>query len=372
MRLAHLIDDFSKILKHPLFRLLVAFWILSIIHVGSTSYVLGFEKVGDPYYFLKKQVFFLLITTFSTLLVFFLGFKSFLVLYILALFGLLMTFIPGLGAKVGGAYRWIILPLGLRWEPSEIFKVTFCMWFPALFYHQESFFRKMSSFLKVFSVIFPIGLLYFQPDFGSIVMICCLIFIFLWVNGVAIRALVFCGIPIAVSLLAAIIFVPYRLIRVLAFFDPWKDPLGSGYQVIQSMVAIAKGSFFGVGLGESSSKLFYLPEAHTDFTFSVFIEEWGLLGLGVLFYLFFLFGYQSYLIIAKFNNRFLKSASALLTSLFLLSVILNLAVVTGLVPTKGLTLPFLSYGGSSLLANSLLFAYLIKIDLSQQNECISS
>lgn len=348
--------------------LLSVFFLIGIglVQVYSSSYIFATEVYGDGLHFFRKQLIFAglaLVTLFTVSSVRWnLAQKFGVALWFVAVIALIGTFIPGLGVKVGGAYRWLNLPMGLRFEPGELLRVTYPFMLAPLIarYAQEEIDRRW--FLEFFGVMAPLGVLILQPDFGSFVIISGLTFSLFVAFGLRWR-FILGGASVAIPALAAmILFSPYRRLRVEAFINPWADPAEKGFQVIQSMLSFYSGGLTGVGLGQGQGKLFFLPEAHTDFTLAVLGEEMGFIGFFILLmvYGFLIFrGFQVTLHLKRYRDRALALSLSLL---LVFSVFINVGVALGLLPTKGLTLPLISYGGSSLLATSLLIGWLLNLE----------
>ncbi len=360
-------STWQKLSSSFFFKTLVVLWGLGSLQVLSSSFSLSLEYHQIGYYYFIKQLAFVLLA-FTVLL---LSLKDFVPrqfvhlwwIWPLSALAALMTLLPGIGAKAGGASRWLSLPLGLRLEPSEFLKLGFCFWLPALFYLRPKTIESWGLKAKWFLTLIPLIVLLLQPDFGSLVMLCLLFVIFLFINGLSWRVLVALAVPLMAGLALTLWLAPYRRQRLLAFLDPWSDPMGRGYQVLQSMLTVSRGGLWGQGIGRSSAKWFYLPEGHTDFTFAVWLEEWGFIA-GLLLLLF--WGYVIYrmaILVSQQESRYQRSVLAMLMSLFGLATFLNLAVVTGLLPTKGLSLPFFSYGGSNLVAMSFVFIYFLHVEM---------
>jgi cell division protein FtsW len=263
---------------------------------------------------------------------------------------LLATFL--FGVEVNGAQRWLPLPgLGFRFQPVEPVKFATLLAVAAIIAPQDG--RSQLSrgrALAAVGVAFPVVFfLLLQPDLGNAVLLSLLVAMLLVVAGTPLRTLVIPGILGVLGIVTYIVLNPYAMRRVVGFLDPWKDAQGSGFQLVQSIVAFNQGGLFGVGLGNGKQKLFYLPEAHTDFILSLVAEELGLVGVMMV-----LGAFAALLISGTRIARRAKSRFALLmafgtTSLLAVPAVVNAAVVMGMMPTKGLTLPFLSYGGTSLV-----------------------
>lgn len=372
-------------LTSSLFLSLVALFGIGLMQIYSSSYVFATESYGDGLYFFKRQLTFTLVAAFC--LVVFTQFplqtlkKWSWLLWPISFLLLCATFIPGFGVRVGGALRWLQLPMGVRFEPSELLKVSFSFIFASLVARDENilgnFLCKTTGKIKwgwVFLfLVAPLVVLYRQPDFGSLVIITLvaitLLFVIFGLHAKWFFAAAIAAIPIFYF---AVWNVVYRKARVQAFLDPWSDPAQKGFQVIQSMLSVHSGGLTGVGLGQGQGKLFFLPEAHTDFTMAVFFEEMGFIGALAILALYGFVVFKGFQIAIKTQDMFKKVLALGLTTTFAFSVFINMSVVMGLVPTKGLTMPFMSYGGSSLLILGLLFGVLLNIEMSLSQEHSSS
>lgn len=341
---------------------------LGLVQVYSSSYMYAIEKQNDGLLFFKKQ---LLFVGLSIALLFWIATRSWqfnkklaLFSWVVAIIGVVATFVPGVAVKVGGAHRWINLPLGFRFEPAELLRVSFPVVVAVMLTPTKA--RKGLAILaaKVLLIGTPLMLLLQQPDFGSF-LICLLVsYCLLFVSGLRWGYVVGSFVSIFVAAIYLVASEPYRRARVIAFIDPWADQAEKGFQVIQSMLSFYSGGLFGVGMGQGQGKLFFLPEAHTDFTLAVLAEESGFLGfaLVLLIYGFLLFrGLQIAIRAQDQRDRLIATGITLTLGL---SIFINVGVATGLLPTKGLTLPFLSYGGSSLLCTSLACGWLLSLEAS--------
>ncbi|MDR2015057.1 MAG: putative lipid II flippase FtsW [Azoarcus sp.] len=279
---------------------------------------------------------------------------------------LALTLVPGIGHKVGGARRW--LPLGpVSLQPSELMKLF------VVIYAADYTVRKlnvMSSFKKGFmpmmGVILFVGcLLLFEPDFGAFVVVATVAFGVLFLGGVGIRVFLLLGLAALTGFILLIWIQPYMRARILGFMNPWADPFGDGYQLTHALIAFGRGEWFGVGLGGSIEKLFYLPESHTDFLLAVIAEELGFAGVFAVVGLFALLIQRAFVIgrEAIRLERYFSGLVAQAIGLWIgVQAFISMGVNMGLLPTKGLTLPLMSYGGSGLLANCLALGILLRID----------
>lgn len=328
--------------------------VIGVIMVYSSSYILAQEIYGNSNYYFFKQIIFLSLGTALAFIVsktkisFWLKYGHIINWVFTAL--LLATFLPGFGKVVKGAQRWVNLGLfGL--QPGEVVKYTVLLSSVSFFEN----FQQMDKNTKInrgVGILTPLTLLLMQPDFGSFT-ICLIIVSYACFLSSFPRKIFYYGFGFAVAaIIPILISQPYRVKRLFAFLDPWKNPQTSGFQIIQSYLGFANGSFFGTGLGNSNEKLFYLPEAHNDFIFSVIGEELGFVGVLVIVSLFFTFTLFGQRLSLKTESRNCSMIISCVVFLISLQATLNMGVVLGLLPTKGLNLPFISSGGSSLLANA--------------------
>jgi cell division protein FtsW len=292
-------------------------------------------------------------------------------LWFIATGAVMATFIPGLGVRVGGALRWIHLPFGLRFEPAELLKIAFSVWFASLLCRSENALGKLKWHWLVLAMIAPLALLLKQPDFGSFAIILMVGVALLFAFGLQWKYIAVALSVIMPAFYFLVMTVPYRRARVLAFLDPWADPASKGFQVIQSMLSFHSGGLTGAGLGQGQGKLFFLPEAHTDFTLAVLGEELGFIGFVAILVLYGFVVFRGIQIAVKAEDTFKRALALGLSCTFGLSVFINAGVVMGLLPTKGLTLPFLSYGGSSLVALCFMFGLILNIENSMGDDQFS-
>ncbi len=292
-------------------------------------------------------------------------------LWFAATLGVLATYVPGLGVRVGGALRWIQLPLGVRFEPGELLKISFSVWFASLLVRQENILARVKWHWLILAMIVPLGLLLKQPDFGTFAIILMVAVTLLFAFGLQWKYIIAAMGVLIPSFYFLVMTVQYRRARVLAFLDPWSDPAQKGFQVIQSMLSFHSGGLTGVGLGQGQGKLFFLPEAHTDFTLAVFGEEMGFIGFVMLLALYGFIVFRGIQIAVKTEEPFKRALALGLSATFALSVFINAGVVMGLLPTKGLTLPFLSYGGSSLVSLCFMFGLILNIENSFEEDKFS-
>ncbi|HEC85579.1 MAG TPA: putative lipid II flippase FtsW, partial [Thioploca sp.] len=287
-------------------------------------------------------------------------------LLLLGLCLLIVVLIPGIGYEVNGSMRWMSLG-GIRFQPSEAMKLFTILYMAGyLIRRREEVREALSGFLKPIAVVCLItSLLLFEPDYGAIVVLFTTVLGMLFLAGVPMRQFLLWVIIVTLALGTLIVLAPYRVERLTTFINPWADPFNSGFQLTQALIAIGRGGLFGVGLGNSVQKLAYLPEAHTDFLFAILAEELGLVGVIVVIGLFAFIVLHAFAIAIRAERKGLEYASYLAYGIGLiigLQASTNLGVNMGLLPTKGLTLPLMSYGGSSLIVTCVMLALLLRVD----------
>jgi cell division protein FtsW len=330
------------------------------------------ERYGDGFYFLKRQGAYAVAGLLLMLAIMRLDYHM---LRWLAVPGLLLSgvllglvLVPGIGTHVGGAARWIRLG-GFSLQPSELAKIALVLFLAHSLARKEGRLRrtfKLGVLPYVIVLAFPLLLLLGQPDLGSALIMGAVAMIMLLVAGSRFSHLLSLAVLALPFLYYLILRVDYRRRRILAFLDPWKHPTDEGFQVIQSLIAFGNGGWCGVGLGESQQKLFFLPEAHTDFIFSVVGEEAGFIGVLTLAVLFLVLVWRGLRIAWLAPDEFGRFLAFGLTVLLGLEAFINMAVVMSLLPTKGLALPFLSYGGTSLVASLAAVGMLLNISVHAQ------
>lgn len=343
---------------------------IGLVQVYSSSFIFAIESRGDGLYFFKRQLFFavvgvgVLLTTAN--LPFRIIEKFGWMVWIVAGVGVLATMVPGLGIRAGGAARWLNLPGGFVFEPSELLKISLSLILATYFSRSFETLGKYDLPARAALLILPLLFVLKQPDFGTFA-ICSAVFIaILFAFGLQWRYVI-AGMAVVIPAFYVLVMnVPYRRARVLAFLDPWADPEVKGFQAIQSMMSFQSGGITGVGLGQGQGKLFFLPEAHTDFTMAVLGEEMGFVGFLVVVGLYGFVVFRGLQLATRCEDRFQKVLALGLSLTFAFSVFINIGVVMGLLPTKGLTLPFLSYGGSSLLMCCFMFGLLLNVDRTER------
>ncbi|MCX7978789.1 MAG: putative lipid II flippase FtsW [Bdellovibrionaceae bacterium] len=356
-----------RVLSNSLLLAVLMLMGLGLVQVYSSSFIYATEQFNDGLFFFKRQLVFVFFA-FLTLL-FVMRIPAPLIekygwlLWPLAAVLVALTFLPGVGIRVGGAIRWIQTPFGFRIEPSEILKIAFPLLFASILARERSSLKHIKWWVLLILFLVPLVLVLKQPDFGTFAIITLVAVGLLFGFGLRWRYVI-AGFALVVPVFYFLVMnVPYRRARVMAFLDPWSDPTQKGFQVIQSMLSLSSGGIKGVGLGQGQGKLFFLPEAHTDFTLAVFGEEMGFIGIFILMALYGFVVFRGFQIAIRVSSSFFRALALGLTLVFAFNVLVNAGVVLGLLPTKGLTLPFLSYGGSSLISLSILFGLLLRIDL---------
>ena len=270
------------------------------------------------------------------------------------------------GREINGSTRWLSLGV-INFQPSEIAKIFIIIFLASFIVRKnKEISEHWSGVVKSFVVLFsPIVLLLLEPDFGSVIVLTVAAFAMIFMGGVPLKYFVLTVVICLVLFALLLVTKDYRMDRFTGYLHPWKNQFGSGYQLTQSLIAYGRGEWFGLGLGNSVQKLFYLPEAHTDFLFSVLAEEFGLLGVGIIISLFSILILAS-LSIARASELEGKQFSSILayglSVLMGIQFLFNIGVTMGLLPTKGLTLPLMSYGGSSLLSSCIVLSILLRID----------
>lgn len=278
---------------------------------------------------------------------------------------LVLVFIPHIGVTAGGARRWIML-WPTTFQPSELVKLAMVI-FLAKYMSQPNYNTESSlSFIKpLFVMVIFQAVFLKQPDFGATMSLAFLTFSMLFISGMRLRYIA-SVLVLAIPVIYKLIMEPYRLKRIISFLDPWKDPQGSGFQLVQSFISLGSGGLTGLGLGESKQKLSFLPASHTDFIFCLVGEELGLAGAFIVVALFVGLFIKGISIAGRSKNSFVYYLAYGLTLMITLQAMINFAVVTGMVPTKGLPLPFMSYGGSALLVNMAAVGILLRISKGEE------
>ena len=339
---------------------------IGIVMIYSASAIYAYGNMGDSLYFLKRHLLYLalgLVLMFTAMSIDINKLKKIAkpaMLFTIVL--LVLVLVPHIGKEIAGARRWFKFG-PLNFQPSELAKIVTILYMADLIARKEALMKKfMQGYLPAIMILgLVVGLVLLEPDLGTAVTISVITMIMLFVGGVRlpyIAASVLASLP---ALYLLLFRVPYRRRRMMIFLNPWSDKRGTGFQIIQSFIAIGSGGLLGVGLGQSKQKLFYLPASHTDFIFSIIGEELGFLGTAAVVILFTLLVWQGMRVAFRAIGTFEKLLSLGIVSLIALEAIINIGVTAGALPTKGLPLPFISYGGSGLIFHMTAVGLLLNV-----------
>ncbi|MBS0380181.1 MAG: putative lipid II flippase FtsW [Proteobacteria bacterium] len=331
--------------------------LLGLVMVTSASVSIASQESGQPFFYLERQLFLTLLGTACAALVFSIPTemleKASVPLLAVAVVLLMVVLVPGLGHSVNGSRRWLRLA-GANFQVSELARVLVLIYIASYAVRRESELREsFMGLARPLGLLFAAGaLLLLEPDFGAATVLFATGFGLLFLAGARLRYVIAMTAIAVAGFGVLAVSSSYRMRRLTAFLDPWADPFNSGFQLTQSLIAIGRGQWFGVGLGDSVQKLFYLPEAHTDFLFAVLAEELGLIGVVVTLALFLGLVWRSFYIARLAANAGLKFQAYLAAGFGLwvgIQAFINIGVNMGVLPTKGLTLPLMSYGRSSMI-----------------------
>lgn len=336
-----------------------------VMMVFSASSIYALKEYGTKYYFVRKQVFYLVIGLIAggvaAVIDINLIRRYITIVYGLILFTMVLVFVPHIGIVVSGSHRWIRLG-HFSIQPSEFAKPVLILLTAHLI---DQRIQSKNAPVPVLIPLMYAGVLLFlmikEPDFGSAVIMAGVVFAILFLSGARISSLLAAGLSGAGAGILLVIHSTYRLNRIKAFLDPWQHAQTGAFQIVQSAIAYGAGGITGVGPGNSFEKLFYLPEAHTDFIFSVIAEELGFLGVAAVIGVFIFLITKAFSVAARAESTFTKATVYGLILLIAMQVIINIAVTLGLLPTKGLTIPFISYGGSSLVAELISVGIILNL-----------
>ncbi|SDX06900.1 putative lipid II flippase FtsW [Thiocapsa roseopersicina] len=346
---------------------LVAF---GFVMVASASMSIAANCCDDPFYYVTRHGFALGLALTAAVLAYSVPVEWWerggVWLFLFGLLSLVLVLVPGVGREVNGATRWI--PLGpLNLQPSELVKLFAIIYVSGyLVRHADDVVNRISGFIRPMVLIGVAGALILQqPDFGTTAVMLATVMGLLFLGGVSLMPFVVLFLVVAAGLLVLVVISPYRLLRVTSFLDPFQDPFNTGYQLSQALIAFGRGEWLGVGLGNGIQKQFFLPEAHTDFIASVVGEELGLVGMLVLIAAFAFLTWRAFSIGARAQAAGERFSAYVAQGIGLglgLQAFVNIGVNVGMLPTKGLTLPFMSYGSNSLIAACMSIAILLRID----------
>ncbi len=338
-----------------LFFAVIALLAIGVVMVYSASAIVAFDQYQDSAFFFKRQLLWTglgLAGLLVTQRVHYARLRALTPLLLAAsLLALVMVLVPGIGRVVGGARRWIALGGPVAVQPVEAAKLALVLYLANFLTNRGAGVGDLRSGLLppllIMGTMF--GLVLLQPELGSALLLAFVTVAMLFVGGARLRHLVGLALVSAPLVLVTILSEAYRRRRILAFLDPWRDPQGVGFHIIQSLVALGSGGLFGVGLGQSRQKFFYLPERHTDFIFAILGEELGLIGALVVLALFALIAYRGWQITRTAPDRYSSLLACGVTVMIVVQAIMNIGVTTGVLPVTGVPLPLLSFGGSSLV-----------------------
>ena len=357
-------------IDYKLLGVIIFLMIFGLVMLFSSSIYHAQAIFKNPHHFINRQLIYLV---FSLVMAFGIFRTPLIVmekysihLFLITLFLLVLVFIPGIGHEIQGSYRWLGFA-GLTFQPSEMLKLTIILFMSGFLIRQEDNIKNNWHGLASASLVVIVValLLLLETDIGAFLIIATTVFSMLFLAQAKIKLFLSIITTGIISVPLVILLLPERVARISAFIDPWSDPHGKSYQLVQSLIAIGSGQWTGVGLGASVRKEHFLPDAHTDFIFAVIGEELGVIGMLLVLISFAYVIYKG----LSISNQALKQSKKYsaytafgISICFALQIIINLGVNTGLLPTKGLTLPLFSYGGSSLLMTILTLAILFRID----------
>ena len=349
---------------------------IGLVMIASASFSFAEYRFGDELFFVKRHLAYLVLAGLVMGVGFFVGpdvWANYGRLWLaVSVFLLVIVLIPGIGLELNGSRRWLSIA-GFTFQVSEAVKIAVVVFLAAhLAKHRDALADDWRMFLQLIAIIVLLELLLIlEPDFGSMVLVGCTFMALLFLGGTHIRQFILVAAVAGLVVFWLAESAPYRVARITAFMDPWSDPFNSGYQLTQSLIAFGRGEWFGVGLGQSVQKMLYLPEAHTDFVFAIFAEEFGYVGVICLL------GLYSYLVLRilqlamqAINQKYWYAAYTLIGFSLLIAgqTFINLGVNAGLLPTKGLTLPFVSYGGSSLMSSCAMVGMILRFSHQLHSE----
>ena len=351
------------------YKLFISVIILSLfgcLMIYSSSNIWASFKFNNPYKYFINQFIFFIIGTIGMIFFSKIDYKIYKsksnIILLICFILLTLVLIPGIGVVRNGSRSWFGL-LGFGIQPSEASKIGLVIFVSKYlsnnYYLTNDIKKGILPILFIISVFFILVMI--EPDFGTAMVITISLIALIFISKVKISFFVKIGLLGLLGIVGLIIIAPYRMARIVSFLNPWTDPLGSGFQIIQSLYAIGPGGLFGMGLGNSIQKHFYLPEPQTDFIFSIISEELGFLGVLIISFLFLFIFYRCIKISLNTKDLFGKFLSFGLSFMLIFQTVLNLCVVIGLVPVTGVTLPFISYGGSSLLVSMTSIGIILNI-----------
>jgi cell division protein FtsW len=352
--------------KSSIFLVVMILVAIGIVMIYSASAIYADSSMGDSLYYIKRHLIYLfigIVTMFIAMAIDIDRLRPFAKpLMLLSIMLLLAVLIPHLGRETSGARRWFKVG-SINFQPSEMAKIAIIIYMADLAARRGTVMKNLwRGYVPALIILGAVvGLVLIEPDLGTAITISMIVFIMLFAGGVR-ASYIFASVMASLPALYILLFrVPYRRKRIMAFLNPWADRRGTGFQIIQSFVALGSGGLFGVGLGQSRQKLFYLPASHTDFIFSIIGEELGFVGTAAIVILFGIFVWQGMKIVSRALDTFERLFGLGIVSLVAIEAIINIGVTAGALPTKGLPLPFISYGGSGLVFHLMAVGFLLNI-----------
>ncbi len=346
--------------------------VLGLLMVYSSSNIWSLYEYNTKYYYIIRQLIFFIISLIIFIITSNINYNFWLKhankIFLICIILLIIVLIPGIGIVRGGARSWIGFGV-FSVQPSEIMKVGIIIFTSKFLSKNPGILKKNKNFYLYCLVIgMVVGLIFLQPDFGSAMVLLTSVVLLMFIGEFQIKNLIIGGIVLSFGMVGLIMIAPYRMDRITSFLDPWSDPLGTGFQIIQSLYAIGPASLFGYGLFQSKQKFFFLPEPYNDFIFAIFIEELGILGGIILILLYAIVIQIGYKLSISCKDLFARYLSFGVTSLLMIQVFMNIAVVIGLIPVTGITLPLMSYGGSSLIITMFMMGIINNILYTAEKE----
>lgn len=345
--------------------LILLFFGTIMVFSSSAPHAYNYMK-GDTYSLIKKQIIFASIGLIAMLIMMNYDYRKLAkispVIFIISMLTLLLVIIPGVGSVFNGARRWIVIA-GQSFQPTELAKISLILFVSHSLTRRRSLIKKFKEGLLPYLILtgFVAGLIMLEPHFSATLVIGFVITVLLFCAGAKLKHFFFLSAPVLLAGTLLVFSQEYRLKRLVAFMDPWSDPRGGGWQIVQSLYAIGSGGIFGRGLGKSLQKFLYIPEPYNDFIFSVLAEEFGFFGVVTVMILFCMFVWRGIKIAMNAPDLFGSLVAVGITSLVGIQVIINIAVVTSSMPVTGMPLPFFSYGGTSLVFLLLAVGILLNI-----------
>jgi len=355
-----------------LLSIVFALLLIGLIMVYSSSHVWAEYKYDDSFFFVKRQLLFAGVGVIGMFLIYLIPYqvwkKYVNAILVVCFLLLLLVLVPGIGIVRGGAQSWIGVG-AFSIQPSEFMKLGLILYLASYLatYHKQMATFGKGFFLPIVFIFLVFAIIMLQPDFGTGVVLVATCVLMIFIAGARITYFIYLAIFGMVGFTLLILSAPYRISRITAYLNPWDDPLGDGFQIIQSLYAIGPGKLMGVGFGNSLQKYFYLPEPQTDFIFAIIGEEFGFIGATLIILLFGLLCWRGVLVALEAVDSFGRYVAFGIIAMITIQVMINVSVVIGLIPVTGITLPFLSYGGSSLTLTLCSIGLLLNISMYTKN-----